>query len=322
MERRLLKCWREIALIFLLLGNANGANWVIPVGEGSKELEFQLDPYYTAVDLVVPLFGDSIASYSIDGREVSLYGEMIRSLPRPRFLLVEASLNPLPIAGVVIKSEVNSFYRSSELIDGFNLVRSMTDGFPEPGALSLFLGNIIDVIGDDGLICGRGYGGFLISWGPWHILNNEMIDDHWIEMEMKLKGGRETQFEGLNWSFAVGGRRHFHHEIHNTLYLAIVRDQRDRQPRSGVAWSFFRNSTIEYRIDFDARRVPYFYRYLDKTAIRYLALYGKKWPVRGGKNLIGLDLGLLRQAGTGYDGSLADNVRQGWSFLLRPRLNF
>lgn len=74
-------------------------------------------------------------------------------------------------------------------------------------------------------------------------------------------------------------------------------------------------------LSLDAHRVPLFYRYLDRTAIRYLALFGKKWPLRSGKNLIGFDIGVLRQVGTGYDGELAERVRRGWSFF-RPSFGF
>ena len=56
-----------------------------------------------------------------------------------RSFRVEGSLNILPILGSTLKKDENDLYEKSSYGE-FNLIKAITEGFPEPYAISFFMG--------------------------------------------------------------------------------------------------------------------------------------------------------------------------------------
>jgi hypothetical protein len=295
---------------------------------GRTELEIQLDPYYSAVDYIFSLTKDPIPRIDSE-KESGIYSYLIRNFLHPRFGLVEISLNPLPVAGVILKREARGFYDNSEFFKserdpnapdgqstGINFIKALTVGFPEPGALSFFLGNVgnfTDGPEANAEITGKGYSGFLLSIGNYHILNNLLIADYWGESEMKLKGDDIKKSRKMSWSFRVGSKAHSHPEIKNTLYLSIKRDRVDFSKGKGGLWAFFyENSEMEGRVDLN----------YDLEPANYLLLGGKKFPADSGNWAFSLSVGVLRQTLAGYKGDLQNQVDEGWSLVIRPNVVF
>ena len=177
--------------------------------EASKaELEFEADPYYTNVGYNVPLTVKPIPTISSDS-EAKIYRDLIEGSLIPRYMVLEASVNPLPWLGTYIKSHSPTFFKQGELgHSGINLIESATAGFPEPWAVSAFFGNVAKLQRPNEKRHGNNYGytGYLVSAGNKHIKNNTLIHDDWYEIEWKIKGKIDYPDERLSWSFRVGGR--------------------------------------------------------------------------------------------------------------------
>ena len=57
---------------------------------------------------------------------------MVSSLV-PQHAIFEASVNPLPVAGVLVRENANELYQRAQLGgESFNLIRAATNGFQEP----------------------------------------------------------------------------------------------------------------------------------------------------------------------------------------------
>jgi len=301
-----------IALLCSGEASAGSHTWT-PDSVGRTQIELYLDPYYSALNYTFPLTSDSIARLDADG-ERNLYGVLFETLPFPRDFLIEASVNPLPLGGVVMRREAYGAYNQASFGE-VNLVQALTQGFPEPWAVSLFFGNVVNLVSsqDSGKIHGIGYSGFLATYGNEHILANRMVDDHWLELEVKLKGDDLRKTRKLGWSFRAGVKEHSNEDIRSVWYLAVRRSRTDFQ-ESG--FSLLRNGYLEFRMDLDQNDLP------RPTVLKYSLVVGKKIPFASGKAAFTLDLGLIRQENSGYRGDLADFEPAQWMLVLRPNVEF
>lgn len=284
--------------------------------DSSRAVQYEvwLDPYYSAVNATRTLSDEPIPRLDTE-EEGGVYWWLMRRLPFPRDVLLEASVNPLPVGGWALRSHAPGIWEDATVGDA-NLVEAATTGFPEPWAISVFLGNVVNLVsrGDSTRIHGIGYSGFLLSWGAWHLVENRMVRDDWFEGEIKLKGDDVRRSERkLGWSFRLGWREHLNPDIHDALYAAISRKRTDFNV-SGL--DPFRNSSLETRIDFDRADLPAL------SPLRWGAVAGKSFPARSGKWAFTIALGATRELRTGYDGDLRQRAPRGWGLVLRPNVEW
>ncbi len=275
------------------------------------EPDYELDAYYTNVSLTVALTKDPIPSLG-EREEDELYRYLLAHSLMPRFLYLEASVNPMPYLGVSVKKRQSSLYDDAELSGSFNLVKSVTAGFEEPWALSLFAGTVVDfdIPGRDDTH-GRGYSGYLISAGNYHIKDNALIKDDWREFEWKLKGDRRSQARKLNWSFRIGAKLHGNPDITDILYVSIRRSRVDYRPERD---SIFNNSGFEYTYDMSRRGLH---------SIRHYFFVDKKWPVPEKRFAYALALGFVWESANKYSGELrTGRTSDEFQFILRPNIEF
>lgn len=280
-----------------------------------RELELHLNAYYTALGYIQSLDESSIPRISTES-EGNTYYYLARNLHKPRFFLMEISINPLPFSGVLIREHASGAWHRADVGERSNLLGILTAGFPEPGALSFFVGSVANFGPEDSLdhITGRGFGGALLSVGNYHIVYNRMVPDWWAEGEVKLKGTDIRTQKRLSWSIRTGTKIHSHPNIANTFYFAISRDRVDlkNNAQRNISHWLLRNSELEYRVDMNYR-----FRFT-----RYFLLAGKKFPAQSGQWTFSLGVGLLRQLATGYSGELARSLGPQWSLLVRPNVEF
>lgn len=284
--------------------------------EGRHEMNFELDPYYSNIAYIYALTSRPIPKVHL-AEEKGMYWHMLSNFYLPRYMLLEASVYPLPIAGVIVKEYARDFYNGTQVTENLNLTRALTAGFPEPYAGSFFLGNVIDFVtgeGDQQKIVGNGYAGFLYSYGNYHIADNILIWDHWMEYEAKIKGSDTRDQHCLSWSYAIGTKFHFNKEIKDQLYLNIKRSRIDYVDENiNPVWKFFsRNSEQELRLDFDIRNIH------RGKIIRFFFLMGKNFPLFSNRLTLSLSAGLMRTVNDAYSGSLATKIPSRWDVLFRP----
>lgn len=308
-----------LILLFALYNVGFSKNWTMTLDSARGiDAEFQLDPYYSAADLIFSLGDEGIQKKKLDS-EFDMYGLLIKNFYKFKFALTEVSINPLPLAGVAIKSSARRFYNDTEISENLNLVRSITSGFPEPGALSFFMGNVMDFISSDsGEVTGRGYSGALLSLGNQHIVNNELIDTWWYEIELKVKGADITPKRTVSWSFALGYKGHEDLDIIDLWRFSI---KRDRSDPGYNGWSIYKNARLEWGIDFHKSRLANFWEYWDDAGIRYTLIYGKKYSLTK-KYLLILNMGVVREVVQGYVGSLAGVQPEEWTWVIQPNVEF
>lgn len=284
-----------------------------PDSSGRTQFELWVDPYYTAVNGTRSLTDSPIPRLDTEV-EGGVYSWLMRRLFSPRDVLVEASVNPLPVGGWAWRRFAPGAYRQAK-VGEVNAVQSVTTGFPEPWAVSLFLGNVVNLVAapDTGTVHGVGYSGLLVSWGAWHLVENRLVRDDWFETEFKLKGDDIQPRRKLGWSFRAGWREHLNPSIHDALYFSVARKRTDFDV-SG--WDPLCNASVEARVDFDRADLP------EPRPLRWSAVVGKKFPAPSGRWAASLSAGVQRELATGYDGALRDAAPEGWSFLLRPNVEW
>ena len=228
----------------------------------------------------------------------------------PRFLIFEASVNPLPLAGVHLKKQSRSLYDKGDIGEQ-NIFQSATAGFEEPAALSLFLGNVIDFkpVKKRKYAEGKGYIGYLLSVGNEHIKDNELIQDKWIEGEWKVKGDRKRDETKLQWSFRAGAKLHANSDIADVFYIGLRRSRVDYGVRR---FSFFYNSGVMYKFDFDVKTF---------SPIQHQLVLDKKFPMPSFKAVPTLAFGFLYRTQDKYTGRLRDSTDD-FQILLQPNLEF
>ncbi len=271
-------------------------------------VDYELDPYYSNIGLYVPLTDNDIESVVLRN-ESQIYTKLLKDAFTPRFFLIEASVNPLPMFGAWIKKHEPLIYDDFDVDKDLNLIEALTEGFEEPYALSFFLGNVIQFKlqqEDEAEAINKGYSGFVISIGDQHIVNNNQFDDKWYEIEWKLKGDRRIGPIYHSWSFRVGAKAHDNPEIADTHYFGIRRELFNRNLRS---YKFLQNTGIDVRADFSDH---------DSKFAQGQLFVEKQWPSDEG--VFSFGFGFKRTVNK-YSGSLEENNHE-TRLILRPAFKF
>jgi len=287
------------------------------------EWDYSLDAYYSSLGMIVN-FSDKPTEKMIEESETKIYQHLLSSSLVPQYAIIEASVNPMPIAGVVMRQEFNDVYQRAKVGgESFNLIRAATRGFQEPYAVSLFLGHVVHydpparndeerkVNKKSDLQSSLGYFGYLISYGSHHIKDNELFRDNWAELEWKLKGDQLFTLRKLKWDYKIGLKVHDNVDISNVAFIGIKRNRLDYV---ADAWDFLANSGFEYRIDFKLTNLKPVRQYFEVN---------KKWPVKTAAAFT-LAIGFTWESESLYTGALLANYPGGETFqiLLRPNIEF
>ena len=274
-------------------------------------LEYELDPYYSSVSIYISLTNAPIPDVG-EKAEVEIYKDMLLRSYLPRFILFEASVNPLPVLGVAVKSNMRDFYDWSEVSGSFNLVQAVTAGFEEPYAFSVFLGDVVNFVrpGEEVKSSNKGYMGYLVSAGNYHIKENELVRDDWYEFEWKIKGDREFASLSTHWSFRIGAKVHENNEITDVLYVSLRRSRVDFE---ASPYAIFENSGFEYTYDMSSRSL---------APVRHYFLVDKKWPLKSVKAALSVALGFVYDTDRKYSGSLNESKGSSFQIILRPNIEF
>ncbi|MFA5072299.1 MAG: hypothetical protein WC539_00130 [Nitrospirota bacterium] len=272
------------------------------------EIEFEPDAYYTNLEFIIPLTSKPVPHLG-ERSESELYAALLtRSALIPQFIVLEASINPLPYLGTVIRSHAPQFYKDAQVTGSFNWIKSITAGFEEPYAFSILAGNVANFsIPGTSKVTGLGYSGYLVSFGNFHIKENKLIRDDWWEFEWKIKGDRKSPVKKLNWSFRIGTKLHGNPDIMDTVYVSCRRSRVDYQPKE---FSLVNNSGFEYTIDLDQRTF---------SAMRHYITIDKKWPWK--KIAFAIALGFLWESSKKYTGALSSG-NDTYQFIIRPNIEF
>lgn len=278
---------------------------------GWGELAWETDPYYSNVSINVPLTDKPIPQMS-DVGELEIYSKLFIDSLVPRFMLIEAAVMPLPLAGVAVKEYAGHFYKELDVGKNQNVLQWITAGFEEPWAASVFFGDMVSFqkSGEEKLSSNKGYMGYMLSYSNQHIKNNRLIRDNSYEVEWKLKGDRSFKDDKLSWSFRVGSKLHDNPNISNTVYLGFRRSNLDFKANP---IEFLRNSTIDFRWDIGIR---------DGALIRQEYVVGKKFPIKSWGAAFKLDVGFIWEDPSRYTGPLRDNDFQNFTVVLRPNIIF
>ncbi|HEU0186318.1 MAG TPA: hypothetical protein VFR06_00335, partial [Gallionellaceae bacterium] len=240
--------------------------------EGSQtEVIWEFDPYYTDVALNMPLTSTPIPTITSDS-EAEIYSQLIQGSAIPRYMLLEASVYPMPALGTYLKSHTPGFYNQWEIGNsGFNPLESVTAGFQEPWAVSAFFGNIAKLVrpGETRAGSNMGYTGYLVSAGSKHIKDNVLLDDNWYELEWKIKGKRDYPNDKLQWSFRIGGKFHDNREITDVWYVSLHRSNLDAK---SPFLSWVRNTEFDLKLHFAQHNGEF---------VRGELIAGKKYPIAG-----------------------------------------
>lgn len=280
--------------------------------ETKAELVFEADPYYTAIGYNVPLTDRPIPTISSDSEAV-IYRELIKDSLIPRFMVLEASVYPLPSLGTFIKTHAPGLYRQGEIANsGINLFESATIGFQEPWAASLFFGNVARLKRTKEKRKGENYGytGYLFSTGNKHIKDNTLIADNWYEFEWKIKGKLNYDNEKLSWSFRAGARFNENNDVNDIAYVSLHRSNLDLR-FSFLEW--LENTSYDLRMHF-----------LQSGAqmVRMELIAGRKIPVKGWKFVPTLDVGFVWRNPNEYSGMLKDTGHSTTTLVVRPSFEF
>lgn len=297
-------CYRHAVWICLILLRCS---WSY-ASEG--EWEHELDPYYTNIAYFKNLDDSPIPELG-QVSEIQVYKDLFYRSYVPRFFLIEASINPMPLLGVYLKSEeAEGVYEDMKLTQELNLVEVATAGFEEPYAISLFLGNMVKYDALDGSgTKSKGFMGYLASYGHLHIRKNKFVDDRWGEFEWKIKGDQKLEDRDLSWSFRVGLKIHDNPFITDEFYVAI---KRERIQKTGDIFSWVQNGGIEFKLRLDKD---------SGQTIGQQLIVDKKIPITSKDWVLSLGIGFVRDTFRKYSGPLSIDENT-TSFVLRPSLSF
>ncbi|MFZ3071903.1 MAG: hypothetical protein WA162_01525, partial [Thermodesulfobacteriota bacterium] len=191
-------------------------------------------------------------------------------------------------------------------------IKNVTAGFEEPYALSLFAGNVVKFTKPDEKWKGGnfGYMGYLVSLGNYHIKDNELVRDKWMEVEWKVKGDREFSTHELHWSFRIGAKLHSNSDIADALYVSVRRSHLDfKNPKS-----FLKNSGIEYTYDMGIKTFE---------PLKHYFTIDKKWPLKDKKMAFSLVMGFIWEGAEKYTGKLgSDGKENEFTIIIRPNIIF
>jgi hypothetical protein len=321
--------------------------FILPIGPTELQLEL-IGLYYLPLDYHIPLTGEPIPMITPKW-ETDIYKHLLTHWPR--FIVLEASTYPLPLAGIAIKKNYPDFYDSTTYSRNFNLVQSMTSSlFEEPWAASVFFGNVVSFVPldapfveplapddktkagkkgavggwhnqdlavhqeskteDKDVLKGKGYSGFLFSYGNYHIKQNTLIKDQWQETELKLIGSYHSERVFIDWSYRIGARINFHPDIKSYYYIGLKRDHLDYTEHG---FSLIKNSQFLFKLSLDAKT-------LELREIRFL--FGKKFPIRDGSVIPEITLGVIWKVSSPYTGALASQKDAEVLYVVSPNLRF
>ena len=276
------------------------------------EVLWEWDLYYTSVGLNIPLTEKPIPTISSNSETV-IYRELLKGSAIPRYMTLEASIYPMPILGTYLKKRTPGFYDHGQIGgSSINLIDSVTAGFQEPWAVSLFLGNLakLERPGETRTGTNMGYTGYLLSGGTKHIKNNVLIDDNWFELEWKIKGKRDYPDEKMSWSFRFGGKFNSHPEITDAFYFSIHRSNLDHRAPF-LHW--LKNISLDAKAQFSQH---------GGQVIREEFIIGKKYPIEGESYSATLNVGVVWESPNEYIGALRDRKESKTTLLIRPSVEF
>lgn len=273
------------------------------------QFEYELDPYYSNMSWYFNFENEAIPVIK-DDKEKNLYRKLLTSAALPQYMLIELSINPLPVLGTYIKKNHETFYNDTE-IENINLIQAVTAGFEEPYAFSLFFGSVVQYTKEnqERKSKNKGYIGYLLSFGDQHIFNNELLDDNWYEVEWKIKGDLDFEKKALSWSLRIGGKVHEHKEIQDVLYFSVRRNHFNNVKDN---WSWINNSDLEYTIELNNE---------NGDLVQQQILVTKKWGLsRNNKQALNFGIGLIQQRHK-YTGSLASDEEE-YRLIIRSNFQF
>lgn len=276
----------------------------------------ELDPYYSNVAYFKNI-GDAEVPKLGKRTELEMYKDLLARAYRPQFFLIEASINPLPVLGVILKNNGGdeSIYDNMPVSQDLNLVEAITTGFEEPYAVSFFLGNRVEYqsVGDDTAEAdeandSQGFIGYLWSYGHLHIRDNELVQDRWGEFEWKIKGEQVFSDRDLSWSFRFGLKVHDNPLVTDEFYVGI---RRERHQFNGSILSWVQNGGIEFthRVDLETG-----------AAIGQQLILDKKIPWAKKGWVFSIGVGLVRNTNRKYKGKL--KLPTETTFVVRPSVAF
>jgi hypothetical protein len=279
--------------------------------EAKIELTPELDAYYSNIGLHIPLSNAPIPDIG-ESSEVAVYQELFLNSLQPRFMLLEASVFPMPVLGTYLKRNHPGFYNGAGFGDDLNLIASITAGFQEPYSFSIFFGDIVTFVkpGEVRDATNKGYMGYLFTFADQHIKDNVLINDKSLEIEWKTKGERNFKDEKLSWSFRVGTKIHDNPDIADVVYLGLRRSNLDFNS-SMLSW--LKNSTYDFRWDFGLN---------NGNIMRQEYIIGKKMPFKNYKFALKIDFGLIWQNYKSYSGALRDKESDSLTLVFRPNIQF
>lgn len=285
----------------------------LPATASSRaELLWELDAYYSSLGVELPLTKEPVPEGG-NLSEAEVYGRLFRDSLRPRVLMLEASVYPMPVAGTWFKKHHPSGYHYFDLseISGneLNVIDGLTAGFQEPWAISAFMGSSMR-FGVNADNDNRGYMGYLVSYGAKHIRNNVLIDDNWWELEWKLKGERQRADDELSWSFRLGAKIHGNPDIRDVAYVALRRSNLDYNAR---LLQFLNNANMEFKTEVDRKT----FRFL-----RQEITLGYNIPLPRHRLALTLDTGFIYESDDKYSGALADPTADNFTIVFRPNIKF
>lgn len=308
---------RAAAIIFILMVTRLHAEEASPSslkpssGDTNIELTTELDAYYSNIGLHIPLTTTTIPDIG-ESDELSVYNHLFLNSLTPRFLLLEASVFPMPVLGTFLKKNHRGFYDSAGFGDDVNLIGSITAGFQEPYSLSVFFGDIATFVKQGEVRNGsnKGYMGYLFTVADQHIKNNQLVLDKSLEIEWKLKGEKNFADEKLSWSFRLGSKLHENRDIADVAYIGLRRSNLDFNS-SMLSW--LKNSSFDFKWDFALSNGNF---------MRQEYIIGKKMPLKDYKIALMLDFGLIWQNFRSYTGNLREMQRNSYTIAFRPNLQF
>ncbi|MCH7940250.1 MAG: hypothetical protein IID13_10985 [Candidatus Marinimicrobia bacterium] len=187
-----------------------------------------------------------------DNRDIAIWQEnefrlyrdlLVRSIRRPRYLLLEATAYPLADISAWLQTAAPLTYRRFNLGKEFNLVRSLGAGFQEPWSVSLFLGQIDDfweLTDDDQLVvASSGISGLVLTAGWQQFFDNAVVPAGWLKAEWKLKGRGSHGSLQRSWNLNVGYRWYGLRQLDNPLIFSF---RRQRTNRDRLDWGLARNT--------------------------------------------------------------------------------
>ena len=276
--------------------------------------DYELDPYYSNTSLFFQI-GEEPVIDATDVPEERLYTQLMLDSWKPNTLIVEAAVHPMAVAGMAYRNAFPDAYDNARIDTlGINIVESMTAGFEEPYALSLFLGRMVTFergskqghIGSN-----RAYSGYLLSVGDYSIKDNRAIYNPWCEIEAKLKGTRDLDGRLLDWSFRVGTKVNANPDIADSIYIGA---RRSRIDFFEAFWSWFYNGGFDVSVAVTADSFE---------LMQVEALFEKKWPLEiGEKVTLGLEFGYIYESNEKYRGALYEEGINNHRLILRPNLTF